>query len=26
VNPLWYFQDNLTEEEYFMMLEYLSKP
>jgi len=26
VNPLWYFQDNLTEDEYFMMLEYLSKP
>ncbi len=26
VNPLWYFQDNLTEEEYYMMLDYLSKP
>lgn len=26
VNPLWYFQDNLTEDEYFMMLDYLSKP
>jgi murein DD-endopeptidase MepM/ murein hydrolase activator NlpD len=26
VNPLWYFDDNLTEEEYFKMLDYLSKP
>lgn len=26
VNPLWYFQDDLTEEEYFKMLDYLSKP
>lgn len=26
VNPLWYFEDDLTEEEYFMMLDYLSKP
>ncbi len=26
VNPLWYFEDNLTEDEYFMMLDYLSKP
>ena len=26
VNPLWYFQDNLTEDEYFMMLDYLSRP
>lgn len=26
VNPLWYFTDNLTEEEYFQMLEYLSAP
>jgi len=26
VNPLWYFQANLTEAEYFMMLDYLSKP
>ena len=26
VNPLWYFQDNLTEDEYFLMLDYLSKP
>lgn len=26
VNPLWYFEDNLTEDEYFMMLDYLSRP
>jgi murein DD-endopeptidase MepM/ murein hydrolase activator NlpD len=26
VNPLWYFDDNLTEGEYFQMLDYLSKP
>jgi murein DD-endopeptidase MepM/ murein hydrolase activator NlpD len=26
VNPLWYFSDNLTEEEYFRMLDYLTKP
>ena len=26
VNPLWYFTDSLTEEEYFQMLEYLSAP
>jgi len=26
VNPLWYFDDNLTEGEYFKMLDYLSKP
>ncbi len=26
VNPLWYFTDNMSEEEYFMMLDYLSKP
>jgi hypothetical protein len=26
VNPLWYFSDNLTEEEYFSMLNYLTKP
>lgn len=24
VNPLWYFEDDLTEEEYFRMLDYLS--
>lgn len=26
VNPLWYFTDKLTEDEYFMMLDFLSKP
>ncbi len=26
MNPLWYFNDNLTEEEYFRMLDYLSRP
>jgi murein DD-endopeptidase MepM/ murein hydrolase activator NlpD len=26
VNPLWYFSDNLSEEEYFRMLDYLTKP
>ncbi len=26
VNPLWYFTDNLSEDEYFMMLDFLSKP
>lgn len=26
MNPLWYFTDNLTEEEYFNMLDYLSRP
>ncbi|MCK7535892.1 MAG: M23 family metallopeptidase [Marinilabiliales bacterium] len=26
VNPLWYFEDSLTEDEYFMMLDFLSKP
>lgn len=26
VNPLWYFDDNLSEEEYFRMLDYLSRP
>jgi len=26
VNPLWYFEDGLTEDEYFLMLDYLSKP
>jgi len=26
VNPLWYFDDSLTEDEYFMMLDFLSKP
>jgi murein DD-endopeptidase MepM/ murein hydrolase activator NlpD len=26
VNPLWYFQDDLTEEEYFRMLDFLSRP
>ncbi len=26
MNPLWYFEDNLSEDEYFMMLDYLSKP
>jgi murein DD-endopeptidase MepM/ murein hydrolase activator NlpD len=26
VNPLWYFTDNLTEEEYFRMLDYLTAP
>ena len=26
VNPLWYFEDSLTEEEYFRMLDYLTRP
>lgn len=26
VNPLWYFEDDLTEEEYFRMLDYLTRP
>ncbi|MDX9773156.1 MAG: M23 family metallopeptidase [Bacteroidales bacterium] len=26
VNPLWYFADNLTEDEYFQMLDFLTKP
>jgi len=26
VNPLWYFEDSLTEDEYFMMLDFLTKP
>lgn len=26
VNPLWYFTDNVSEDEYFMMLEFLSRP
>jgi hypothetical protein len=26
VNPLWYFADNLTEEEYFRMLDFLTSP
>lgn len=26
VNPLWYFTDNLSEDEYFMMLDFLSRP
>jgi murein DD-endopeptidase MepM/ murein hydrolase activator NlpD len=26
VNPLWYFEDGLTEDEYFRMLDYLTKP
>ena len=26
VNPLWYFQDNLTEDEYFQMLDFLTRP
>lgn len=26
VNPLWYFDNNLSEEEYFRMLDYLSRP
>lgn len=26
VNPLWYFGDSLTEDEYFMMLDFLTKP
>jgi len=26
VNPLWYFEDDLTEDEYFMMLDYLTRP
>ena len=26
VNPLWYFTDKLSEDEYFMMLDFLSKP
>jgi murein DD-endopeptidase MepM/ murein hydrolase activator NlpD len=26
VNPLWYFSNNLSEDEYFMMLDFLSKP
>jgi murein DD-endopeptidase MepM/ murein hydrolase activator NlpD len=26
VNPLWYFEDSLTEDEYFQMLDYLTKP
>ena len=26
VNPLWYFEDSLSEDEYFEMLDYLSKP
>jgi murein DD-endopeptidase MepM/ murein hydrolase activator NlpD len=25
VNPLWYFEDNLTENQYFEMLDYLTK-
>ncbi len=25
VNPLWYFEDSLTEDEYFEMLEFLTK-
>ncbi|MRR19400.1 M23 family metallopeptidase [bacterium] len=25
VNPLWYFDDNLSEDEYFMMLDFLTK-
>lgn len=25
VNPLWYFEDNLSENEYFEMLDYLTK-
>lgn len=26
VNPLWYFDDDLSEDEYFKMLDFLSKP
>lgn len=26
VNPLWYFEDGMTEEEYFMMIDFLSGP
>jgi murein DD-endopeptidase MepM/ murein hydrolase activator NlpD len=26
VNPLWYFEDGMTEEEYFMMIDFLSRP
>lgn len=26
VNPLWYFEDGLTEDEYFQMLDYIAKP
>jgi hypothetical protein len=26
VNPLWYFEDDMTEEEYYRMLDYLTKP
>lgn len=26
VNPLWYFEDGLTEDEYFRMLDFLTKP
>ncbi len=26
VNPLWYFGDSLTEDEYFMMLDFLTRP
>ncbi len=26
VNPLWYFEDSLTEEEYYRMLDFLSRP
>jgi len=26
VNPLWYFEDGMTEDEYFRMLDFLTKP
>jgi murein DD-endopeptidase MepM/ murein hydrolase activator NlpD len=26
VNPLWYFEDSLSEDEYFEMLDFLTKP
>ena len=26
VNPLWYFEDGLTEDDYFRMLDFLTKP